>query len=284
MQIRIMKYWLSVIMAVILLSGIQISVKANMVASADRYQVIRQPDSSAGTGGSSSSGGSVSGGGGGGSNYTGGGNNSGGNSGGGVTVPSNVKLNFTSMKVWRGDMFTLSLNNASKSGVSWTASNSAVRLKKKQNKVEVYYRKAGTCYVRAKYKGKTFSCKVVCVNKLDPNTMTVDSHGPIDLDCSSSSADDYIMVVSYYRNDGSTISFEVEDPSVAICAWGAGWFGKYNDKTYLFIGGLRPGTTRIKIYNNYNKEKEYITVRVSSKYGSPLIERDSNYDPLSEYG
>ena len=284
MRARTVKYCQAVLIVVMLLSVTRIPAKANFVASGDRYQVIRQPNSGTGTGGSSSGGSSGSSGGGG-NTYTGGGNYSGGSSGGGrSTVPSNVKLNITSIKVWRGDMFTLSLNNASKSGVNWTATNNNVKLKKKQNKVEVYYKKAGTCYVRARYRGKTFSCKVVCVNKLDPNTMTVASHGPIDLDCSSSSADDYIMVIAYSRNDGSTISANVEDPSVAICAWGAGWFGKYYDKTYLFIGGLKPGSTMIKIYNNYNNEKEYITVRVSSKYGRPLIESDSDYDPLSEYG
>ena len=200
-------------------------------------------------------------------------------------------LDYSKCVLFRGDSTIIKLRNASKKGVKWSVSKKIVTLKKKGNKVVVSYKKAGSCKIKAKYKGKTYSCKIVCYNSLEPNTVEIFENKPVTLECSYLSSpipNTESYLISNFRPYKSTLSFYVENPKIAVCKWDPeGWrYDKdVNENPYLWsflwIGGLRPGHTRVVVKNSYNPDdKKYINVNVVATAGEPIIERDPTYDPF----
>ena len=150
------------------------------------------------------------------------------------------------------------LENASKK-VKWSTSNKKiVRLKKKGNRVEVHWKKKGKCTVRARYKGKTYKCKITCKG-VCPNAVALDYNSHYT--CVGTS--DPILIRCY--TDNTILYSDEEDPSIVSCEWGE-W--EWDDDLYewkieLYLKALKPGKTRVLITNSHNKrERDYITVEV----------------------
>lgn len=184
-----------------------------------------------------------------------------------------VSISDSKITLYKKQSTWVELYNAKGSKVKWSVSKKGlVKLKKDGNAVKVTCKKKGTCYLRARYKGKTYKCKIVCkgrykdavkLYKFDRNVkFTNISLNPL-------------SVTIMYDWPGS-VSYEVEDPSIISCKWGE-WEYEYCD---LYITALRPGKTRIKITNSYNKkEVDYINVTVDWNNITPL---DNAYINMSE--
>lgn len=73
-----------------------------------------------------------------------------------------VKLSDTKKSIKKGESFTVTLKNAGSKSAKWSVkSKSILKLTRKgRNKYQVTGKKAGTSYVYAKLKGKTYKCKV----------------------------------------------------------------------------------------------------------------------------
>lgn len=194
-------------------------------------------------------------------------------------------LDYKKVTLYQGDHFTLTLKNAKKN-VKWSASKKSVKLKKKGNKVIVTYKKPGNCKIKANYRGKTYTCKVSCCNGLDPDSIAIFNNSPMFLECHyiAGNITACAMVMNYRQAGG--VSARVLNPSVAVCKWDTeGWHHNDSDGSYytfLWVGGLRPGTTTVEITNLYNPaEKEYISVTVTGD--PPIIERRPSYDPFNPF-
>lgn len=153
----------------------------------------------------------------------------------------------------------LVLENASKN-VSWSTSNKkVVRLKKKGNKVEVYWKKKGKCTVRARYRGKTYSCKITCKG-INPNAVEVDY---ADRTVYMAGAGDFNDATIYVYTDNTSVDYYIQDPSIVDCEWGEWEWDEdeYAWKIDLSTKALKPGRTTVIITNSHNKkERDYITI------------------------
>ena len=147
-------------------------------------------------------------------------------------------------------------------------------------------------------------CEIICQKGPYKNIMEIDTRNPSDyfenrvlkLDCTSTALDCGSVLVRIpnkrLKFDVHSLSYSVEDPNIVTCEWvdlPSNSFVKPGRN--LLVGALRPGTTRIIIYNNYNKEKEYITVDVEASYmyhikaknmQKPLVEAIPGYSPIGD--
>lgn len=172
-------------------------------------------------------------------------------------------LDAKKVSLYMSQSYDLILKNAKGKKVKWSTSNKCVKIKKHGNWVRVTYRKKGTCYVKAKYKGKTYKCKFVCKG-IYPNAVeTYKSERNIVFDKINVSwgIPETHRVSVIYEWPGS-VSYDIENPDIISCEWGE-W--DYDSNTVeLTIIPKKPGKTRIVITNSYNKkEKDYINVTVN---------------------
>lgn len=82
-----------------------------------------------------------------------------------------VKLSKTKLTLTVGKTKTLSLKKGSKklSGIKWSSSNKKIATVTKAGKITA--KKAGTVKIKAKYKGKTYTCKVTVKKKSSGSSM-----------------------------------------------------------------------------------------------------------------
>ena len=215
-----------------------------------------------------------------------------------VTSGIRVRLSDKRIKLVTGQKKYLFLDIATESFITWWSTSDVVKLIKEGNGVCIKYRKPGQCYVKAKYSGKVFSCKVICKKGVLDNVMKIryctkftddkDYKEPIELDCTSEYDDDCVLKVwlrgTWGACKGCKFDYRIEDPTIVTCDWGAGVYNMYGEGDVvknLFIGGLRPGSTRIMITNNYNHEKKYVTINVIRSCGTPMIEYTPGYNPIA---
>lgn len=82
-----------------------------------------------------------------------------------VTVKDNATLSHTSKSIYNGKSFTLKLTGVSSNAV-WSTKNNRVKISKTEsNTYKVTGLSKGSTYVYAKYKGKTYKCKVTVKDK-----------------------------------------------------------------------------------------------------------------------
>ncbi len=190
--------------------------------------------------------------------------------------PKHIKLDKKKITLYKKCSITLKLKDASKN-VRWsTTNNKIVRLKKKGNRVVIYWKKKGKCKVRAHYNGRTYTCAVTCKG-IKKNAVYVPSwnmnvnlksditgkwqHTTLYLDYNSTTID------IYYYLKNTRLYYTVEDPQIAsVEVWKRGAYDDdaWKDPRYydeIIIKALKPGKTRILITNSHNrKEIDYVTV------------------------
>ena len=183
------------------------------------------------------------------------------------------------LSLYKCEYYDIILKRAKGKKVKWSASNKCVSLKKHGNRVRVTYRKKGTCYVRAKYKGKTYKCKIICEGPYQ-NAVKLDKKS---IEFTSMSEQDVGINFDWPGDITST----VENSNIVSSKW-----GEYDDdgNIPLTITPKNPGKTRIRITNTYNpSEVDYIEVKVNPKtVDVTLLSIDDEIDveiddPYSEY-
>lgn len=164
------------------------------------------------------------------------------------------------LSLYKDCMDYVVLKNASKS-VKWTTSNKAiVQLKKYGNAVLVTALSEGTCTLKARYRGKSYSCKVTCKGIMD---------NAVDLNCSSITipvGGTASILITMYVN---SIEFHYSYPQGLDLEWGEGVFKKKSNNRSAYIRATVTITAHIrgnftlKIRNSHNpNEVDYCTVSV----------------------
>lgn len=158
-----------------------------------------------------------------------------------------VKLNKKKVTIYVGKTSTLKLAGTSKK-VKW--SSSAPKVASVSQKGKVTGKKAGTATITAKVGKKSYKCKVTVKSALSANKqeITIQDSGSVKITFKTTGSKTY------------TVHWEVEDKSIATCEWGKNW---KNDKTTLYIKGIKNGVTTVTVTNNFNKQKVRIKVTVA---------------------
>lgn len=103
-----------------------------------------------------------------------------------------VALSTTKKSIRKGKYFTLSIKNAGNKKITWSVSNKNILSIKKigSTKVKVTGKKAGTAYVYAKVRGKTYKCKVTVKAPLElsDTSETIQVNGKFTISMNTSSS------------------------------------------------------------------------------------------------
>ena len=177
-----------------------------------------------------------------------------------------VRLSDKTDKIEVGEESYIALWNANNS-VKWSVSKKGIiRIKKDGNGVGYIGLKPGKCYLKAKYKGKTYKCKVT-VKKLANNVYF--THKPY---CTVNTG-----AVTMFCKYPCNVSYIIENPSIAsVSVYKEPYSMEPSmDSEYkIWVDALRPGNTRIFILNSYNPaEIQYIYVTVKE-----ISEENRSYD------
>lgn len=187
-----------------------------------------------------------------------------------------------------GYSLSVSAKNLKKGVVTWKSSNPSVaKVTVKNNyRAMVFGLKAGTCTITAKVFGKSYPCKVTVTKKpVYATATTVSTPTPtprptntptpkpiktptpiptpkatIEVNRSIVSMTKSATINVTLNSPASTVNFYIENPNVVAAEWSNIWSG---NTTQLKLTGLRNGTTRILLTNDYNSEQAVITVNVS---------------------
>lgn len=177
--------------------------------------------------------------------------------------------------------------------VKWSVSNKKlVKLRKRGGKAYLTSKnKEGKTKVTAKYKGKKYRCTVSCHKGFDTDVISLNGEAedgnytaPLVINQGATEGD---WVAVFFEETLISRQFprlfcESENPNIAVCQFEQdseegddtnGFYYEYDDEEsdetgwgwhyfWLIIKGVDKGSTRIRIWNSYNNEVEYIPVTI----------------------
>lgn len=149
-------------------------------------------------------------------------------------------------------------------GIKWSVSNKKILkiTSRRRNTVSVVGLRAGTAWIKAKYKGKTYKMKLT-VKGRDADAVKI---GTNEIYFEPGAQSEMVSVTMPNVGRYQEVSFNVENPDICQAEWDQDdWYDAESGEsyTYLYVYPENVGTTRIAITNLYNpKEVDYINVTV----------------------
>ena len=174
-----------------------------------------------------------------------------------------IKMDPKKLSVYQGDYDWICLDKANNKKVKWRSSNKKiVSIKKDGEYCRITGKKKGKAVITAKYKGKTYKCKVTVKEKAK-NVFALDkikNGGTVNIN----DAGDCLFSLDTSVNN-IDVYCENSDESVIMCQW--------DECGRLVIHPLRTGESWVTLSNSYNSETIRFKVVVSeSNYWFEYVE------------